>query len=50
MLSMLVLCGMMPSLAFAEGDGSNETDEPLNINWVCTYPDGTLVPSFGGLI
>lgn len=48
MLSLLVLCGMMPSFAFAEGDGSNETDEPLNINWVCTYPDGTLVPSFGG--
>lgn len=48
MLSMLVLCGMMPSFAFAEGGGSNETDEPLNINWVCTYPDGTSVPSFGG--
>lgn len=48
MLSLLVLCGMMPSFAFAEGGSSNETDEPLNINWVCTYPDGTSVPSFGG--
>lgn len=42
MLSMLVLCGMMPSLAFAEGGGNIPAEDESKITFNVKSGDGTM--------